>query len=38
LVRTPEYVARELFDERPIEDVALLKYAEKKGWLSRPLS
>ena len=35
---TPEYIARELFDE-PVEDVrAVLKYTEKKGWLSRPLS
>ncbi len=34
---TPEFIARELFEE-PVEDVrTVLKYAEEKGWLSRPL-
>ncbi len=34
---TPEFIATELFEE-PVEDVrAVLRYAEKMGWLSRPL-
>ena len=34
---TPEFIARELFEE-PVEDVrTILRYAEQKGWLSRPL-
>lgn len=34
---TPEYIAKELFEE-PVEDVReVLRYAEKKGWLVRPL-
>ena len=34
---TPEYIAKELFDE-PVEDVReVLRYAEKNGWLVRPL-
>jgi uncharacterized protein (DUF433 family) len=34
---SPEFIARELFQE-PVEDVrTILKYAEKKGWLDRPL-
>ncbi len=34
---TPEYIAHEVFEE-PVEDVrAVLKYAEEKGWLARPL-
>jgi uncharacterized protein (DUF433 family) len=34
---TPEFIATELFEE-PVEDVrTILKYAEKQGWLARPL-
>jgi len=34
---TPEFIATELFEE-PVQDVrAVLRYAEKMGWLSRPL-
>jgi uncharacterized protein (DUF433 family) len=34
---TPEFIACELFEE-PVEDVrTILEYAQKKGWLVRPL-
>jgi uncharacterized protein (DUF433 family) len=34
---SPEFIAGQLFDE-PVEDVrAVLLFAEKRGWLLRPL-